>query len=192
MMSLFLAAVALGAAEAAPAELPRLEVSATPIVRTEVFTKDGAEMWQVGREQLALQNSRDLQGALRRVPGVTISRYSPVGSYGGAQGGSIYVRGLGTARPGGDLRIMTDGAPRGSGVWSHPLLDSLPVEFLEEVSVQKSPHPAYLADAFAGVEMMSHCRQTAPHTYGMGRNQHNVAHLHAPVQWLKGPYRCRQ
>ena len=158
-MSLFLAAVALGAAEAAPAELPRLEVSATPIVRTEVFTKDGAEMWQVGREQLALQNSRDLQGALRRVPGVTISRYSPVGSYGGAQGGSIYVRGLGTARPGGDLRIMMDGAPRGSGVWSHPLLDSLPVEFLEEVSVQKSPHPAHLADAFAGVEMRTRRRR---------------------------------
>lgn len=54
MVHLFLAAVALGAVEAAPTELPRLVVSATPIVRAEVFTKDGAEMWQVGREQLAL------------------------------------------------------------------------------------------------------------------------------------------
>ena len=88
------------------------------------------------REQVALLNAQDIQTALRQVPGVTIWRYSPIGSYGGAQGGSVYIRGLGTARPGGEVRVYTDGAPRESGMWGHPLMDSMPIDFAESIAVQ--------------------------------------------------------
>ena len=64
-------------------------VTATPITHEETVSKDGAETVTIGRTQLAALNAQDLQTALRQVPGVTISRYAPVGSYGGGQGGSV-------------------------------------------------------------------------------------------------------
>ena len=92
--------------------LPTVTVVATPITQEESVAKDGADSTTVSRDQLAQLNAQDLQTALRQVPGVTVSRYAPVGSYGGAQGGSVYVRGMGTARPGGEVRMYTDGVPR--------------------------------------------------------------------------------
>ncbi len=143
--------------------LPELHITASPVTQTERVTRDGAESVLVGREQLAALNAQDVQTALRQVPGVTISRYSPIGSYGGAQGGSVYVRGLGTARPGGEVRLYTDGAPRESGMWSHPLMDSMPIDFAESVSVQKSPHPARYSGTFAAVDVETRRRRTPGH-----------------------------
>ena len=147
----------------AVATLPTVVVTASPVTQTESVTRDGAERVVVGRGQLALLNAQDVQTALRQVPGVTISRYSPVGSYGGAQGGSVYVRGLGTARPGGEVRLYTDGAPRESGMWGHPLMDSMPVDFAESVSVQKSPHPARYSGTFAAVDVETRRRRAQGH-----------------------------
>ena len=87
--------------------------------------------------------------------GGAISGYSAIGSYGGAQGGSVYIRGVGTARPGGEVRTYSDGAPRESGVWGHPLMDSLPIDFAESITVQKNPHPSERAGAFGAVEVES-------------------------------------
>ena len=97
--------------------------------------KDGTEIVTLSRGQLGELNAQDLQTALRQVPGVTISRYSPIGSYGGAQGGSVYIRGQGAARPGGEIRMYTDGVPRESGVWGHPLMDSVPADFADSAQV---------------------------------------------------------
>ena len=112
-----LATLPLAAVQAATnvvAELPTVTVVATPITQEESVAKDGADTTTLSRNQLAQLNAQDLQTALRQVPGVTISRYAPIGSYGGAQGGCVYVRRMGTARPGGEVRMYTDGVPRGS------------------------------------------------------------------------------
>ena len=155
-------ALPLAAVQAATnvvAELPTVTVVATPITQEEAVAKDGADTTTLSRSQLAQLNAQDLQTALRQVPGVTISRYAPIGSYGGAQGGSVYLRGMGTARPGGEVRMYTDGVPRGSGMWSHPLMDSMPIDFAESVSVQKSPHPARYSDTFGAVDIETRRRR---------------------------------
>jgi outer membrane cobalamin receptor len=130
-----------------------IEVTASPITQEERIEKDGADQVVVGRAQIARLSAMDLQTALRQVPGVSISRYSPVGSYGGGQGGSVYVRGLGTARPGSELRIYQDGVPRESGVWGHPLMDSVPIDFAEQITVNKNPRPQAYPDTFAAIDM---------------------------------------
>lgn len=135
--------------------LPVIEVWATPVTQTESVSPDGAEETVITRRQLESLNAQDLQTALRQVPGMTISRYSAIGSYGGSQGGSVYIRGVGTARPGGEVRMYSDGAPRESGVWGHPLTDSLPVDFAESITVQKNPHPGERAGTFGAVEVES-------------------------------------
>lgn len=135
-------------------------VTATPITHEETVAKDGAEIVTVGRRQLAALNAQDLQTALRQVPGVTISRYAPVGSYGGGQGGSVYVRGVGTGRPGGEVRTYVDGAPRESGVWGHPLMDAVPVDFAESVAVHKNPQPGRYPGTFAAVDVATRRRET--------------------------------
>ena len=155
-------ALPLAAVQAATnvvAELPTVTVVATPITQEEAVAKDGADTATLSRSQLAQLNAQDLQTALRQVPGVTISRYAPIGSYGGAQGGSVYIRGMGTARPGGEVRMYTDGVPRGSGMWSHPLMDSMPIDFAESVSMQKSPHPARYSDTFGAVDIETRRRR---------------------------------
>ncbi len=161
----FLPLFAAGAAASAMAatndvaELPSVVVVASPITQTERVSKDGVETVALSRSQLGALNAQDLQTALRQVPGVTISRYSAIGSYGGGQGGSVYVRGAGTARPGGEVRAYTDGAPRESGVWGHPLMDSLPIDFAEGIVVQKNPHPAARAGTFGAVEVETRRRR---------------------------------
>ena len=151
--------IAIQAATNIIANLPPVTVVASPVTQEESVAKDGADATTISRAQLAQLNAQDLQTALRQVPGVTISRYAPIGSYGGAQGGSVYLRGMGTARPGGEVRMHTDGVPRGSGMWSHPLMDSMPIDFAESVSVQKSPHPSRYSDTFGAVDIETRRRR---------------------------------
>lgn len=153
MLAILLAAAIILEEEGATGEeLPRVEVVATPILQEERILKNGAEVCILTRSQLENINAQDLQSALRQVPGVAISRYSAIGSYGGGQGGSIFIRGLGVSRPGGELRVYSDGAPRESGVWSHPLMDANPIDFADEIRVVKVAHPELVAGAFAAVE----------------------------------------
>ena len=154
------AALAVCAAETNEvAELPPVVVTATPITQSESVERDGAEIVTLSRAQLGELNAQDVQTALRQVPGVAISRYSPIGSYGGAQGGSIYIRGQGTARPGGEVRMYTDGAPRESGVWGHPLMDSVPVDFADSITVHKNPQPDRCAWTFGAVDVATRRRR---------------------------------
>ncbi len=151
-------AVADGA-ESATNDLGRVSVTASPVTQEERVEKDGAEIVTLSRGQLGELNAQDLQTALRQVPGVTISRYSPIGSYGGAQGGSVYIRGQGAARPGGEIRMYTDGVPRESGVWGHPLMDSVPVDFADSVQIAKNPSPGRYAGTFGAVDVETRRRR---------------------------------
>jgi len=92
----------------------------------------------------------DLPSALRRVPGVMISRHNLVGSYGGGEGGAVYIRGMGSSRPGASVQTLVDGAPKFVGLWTHPLMDVLSVDNLENIDIYKSPQPVRLGNMSFG------------------------------------------
>ncbi len=128
-------------------------VTASPITQHEKVGPDGGPVSVIGRAQLERLNAQELTTALRQVPGVAISRYNPLGSYGGEHGGSVYIRGQGAGRPGSEIKIYSDGAPRESGVWSHPIMDMAPVDFAESISVFKGPQPQAYPGTFGAVNI---------------------------------------
>ena len=131
----------------------QITVTASPIAREELFTVDGAEVCTVGADQTSRLTAQDLPTVLRSVPGVSVSRYSPIGAYGGAQGGSIYIRGTGESRPGSSLTVFQDGVPTVGSFFAHPLMDLNPIDFSETLEVVKSPRPRTVPNAFSAVEM---------------------------------------
>ena len=128
-------------------------VTASPIAQEERNTFDGAEVVEIGSAQMGRLSAQDLPTALRHVPGVTISRFSPIGSFGGAQGGSVFIRGTGESRPGGSLTILQDGVPAVGTFFNHPLMDLTPIDFAESLTVVKTPRPRTVPNAFSAVEM---------------------------------------
>ena len=108
----------------------------------------------VGEEQVRHLNAQDLPSALRRTPGVTISRYNPVGSFGGAEGGAIFVRGLGSIRPGGEMKTYVGGVPLIMGVFKHPLMDILPVDVAGSIEVVKGAQPHRFGNTFSAVNLV--------------------------------------
>ena len=158
-------------------------VVASPIVQYEQVDKDGASSAVIGRGQIERLSATDLPTALRQVPGVSISRYSPIGAYGGGQGGSVYIRGSGTARPGGEIRIYTDGVPRESGVWGHPLMDIVPIDFAERITVAKNPQPQNYAGTFGAVDITTRRRLTEGHEgeFGVAYGRFNTQLANASV-----------
>ena len=146
------------AAPASSSNAMEILVIASPITAYETVCPDGGVVSVVGRGQIERLDARELSTALRSVPGVTISRLGPLGAYGGANGGSIYIRGEGAGRPGSEIRIYSDGVPRESGVWVHPLLDMVPVDFADSISVAKGPQPQSYAGTFGAVDIQSRRR----------------------------------
>jgi len=135
-------------------ELSEVEVVASPIVEPAVTTRYGTQVSTVTEAQMDALNAQDLPSALRRVPGVAISRYNIVGSYGGREGGGIFIRGLGGARPGAGIATMVDGIPKVVGVWAHPLMDVLSIDNAERIDVYKTPQPVLYGNmAFAAVDI---------------------------------------
>ena len=129
------------AAAAQTTTLPSVVITANPVieeVRVDAFSSVSAVVTQ---DQLRDQNAVDLASALRRTPGVEISRFNPVGAFGGAEGGAIFIRGMGGSRPGSEIKTYIDGLPFYMGVWNHPLLDLLPVNGMQSITVYKSPQP---------------------------------------------------
>lgn len=136
-------------------ELPvfRVEVTA-PVQEGTYVDRYGSLFAVVSAEQIRDLNAHDLATAVRRVPGVTISRYNLVGSYGGAGGGAVFVRGHGSGRPGSELAILVDGVPRFVGVWTHPLLDQFGLESARRIRIYKSAQPVRLGNmSFAAIEL---------------------------------------
>lgn len=135
------------------AQLPVVTVVANPIIE-EVRTDDySAVSAVVGEEQLRDLNALDLASALRRTPGVSISRYNPVGAFGGDQGGAVMIRGMGVSRPGSEIKTYVDGVPFYMPVWNHPLLDMLPINGMGSVTVYKSPQPHITGNNFASINL---------------------------------------
>lgn len=145
-------------AERLPLEAPPLTVTAPPLVAAETLTAYGGSVSVVSREQMDNAGAGDLPSALRRISGVSISRFTLLGAFGGADGGAIYVRGRGTGRPGTDITIYQDGVPRKVGVWDHPLMDVMAIDHAERISVYKGPQPAVHAGGFGSVDIESRRR----------------------------------
>ena len=135
--------------------MPSVLVTARPIIEEVGVDHFAAVTAVVTADQLRDQNAIDLASALRRTPGVQISRYNPVGAFGGDQGGAIFIRGLGLSRPGAEIKTYIDGVPFYMGVWNHPLLDLLPVNGMDSITVYKSPQPQVNGNNFASVDLQT-------------------------------------
>jgi iron complex outermembrane receptor protein len=156
-----------GQEEKAPAEryADTIEVVAPAIAAGTHVTREGTLVTSVSADQIRDLAASDLASALRWLPGVTISRYNPVGSYGGGDGGAVYLRGQGAGRPGAEVSMLFDGIPRFVGVWTHPLLDVFPVEAAGRLDVYRSAQPVLLGTmAFGAVDLVP--RRLEPGTLG--------------------------
>jgi iron complex outermembrane receptor protein len=134
-------------------QIDTVEVIASPIMSEEDVTLYGGTTISVGRQQIEDLDAYDLPSALRMLPGVTISRYNLVGSYGGGEGGSVYIRGQGAGRPGSEIKVYVDGAPREVGVWSHPVMDVVPTDYASSIDVYKSPQPYNYGGTFGTIDL---------------------------------------
>lgn len=133
--------------------LQEMTVVDSPIVEGNVVDRYATQQTVVGKDQIHDLNAPDLTSALRRTPGVNISRYNNVGSFGGAEGGAVFIRGLGSSRPGAEIVPMIDGTPAYVGLWNHPLMDMLSVDPYESITVFKSSQPIHFPNAFAGLDL---------------------------------------
>jgi iron complex outermembrane recepter protein len=124
-----------------------------PVIDETVTDAFGGSTTVVSAAQVEQLSAVDLASALRRTPGVTISRFNPVGAFGGESGGAVFVRGTGASRPGSEIKTFVDGVPFYMGIWGHPLLDLLPVQALDQVQVHKGPQPQAFGNAFSAVDL---------------------------------------
>ncbi len=139
-----------------PTFTDEVTVTDAPIVEGSRVDVRGQLVSSVTAEQVEDLNAGDLAAALRRVPGVVVSRYNAVGAYGGGDGGAVYIRGHGSARPGAEIATLVDGIPRFVGVWTHPLLDTLSVDPAERIDVYRSTQPVLLGNmSFGAVDLVS-------------------------------------
>jgi len=131
-------------------------VTASPIIEGNRISDFGGSSTVVTKEQITDLNAQDLPSALRLTPGVVISRHNPIGSFGGAEGGAIYIRGMGSSRPGAEIQTLVDGIPKFMSVWSHPLMDTLSIDPVERIEVYKGAQPLQFGNsAFGAVNMVT-------------------------------------
>ncbi|MCB2186222.1 MAG: TonB-dependent receptor plug domain-containing protein [Deltaproteobacteria bacterium] len=129
-------------------------VVAPPVIEGNQTNRLGSEVTTVSEQQIEDLNAQDLPSALRRTPGVVISRHNPVGSFGGGSGGAVFIRGLGAGRPGQDLVTTLDGIPLMVGVWTHSVMDMLSIDNVEAVEVYKGAQPVlYGNNSFAVINL---------------------------------------
>lgn len=128
-------------------------VVASPVIQANESDAYAGLATHVGAQQVEDLNAVDLASALRRTPGVSVSRFNPVGSFGGSEGGAVYIRGFGASRPGSEIKTYLDGVPLYMGVWDHALLDLLPVNGIRDITVFKGPQPQNFGNAFAAIDL---------------------------------------
>jgi len=141
------------AEETSSVTLEAMQVIARPIIEENNLDSFSSLSSIVTEEQLRDQNAVDLASALRKTPGVQITRFNPVGSFGGGEGGGVVIRGMGASRPGSEIQTYIDDIPFYMGVWGHPLLDLLPINGMESITVYKSPQPQVNGNNFASVNL---------------------------------------
>lgn len=150
-----------GAAEK-EVRLEAVEVVSTPIIEGNHVTDYASEVTVVTEKQIEASGAMDLPSALRRVPGVNISRYNLIGSYGGAEGGALYIRGMGAERPGSEIQTLIDGKPILQGFFGHPLMDLLSVDLAERIEVYKGAQPVFLGNMSSGAVNIVTKRRSTP------------------------------
>jgi len=132
------------------------ELVVYPAIETVGISSFGALQSTVFKQQIEDLNAFDLQGALKNVPGVTVSKFNVVGNFGGAEGGGIFIRGLGSSRPGGEVLTLVDDIPKMVSVWSHPMMDFLNINTVERIDIYKGAQPVKFGNtAFAAVNLIT-------------------------------------
>ena len=154
VISLFVILVTVSSAfpeeEEKEVTLEGVKVVASPIIEGNKVDDYANRVTTVTEKQVEDLNALDFPSTLRRTPGVTISRYNIVGSYGGDQGGSIFIRGMGGERPGAEIQTLVDGRPSFVGIWTHPLMDLMNVGSLGHVDVYKGAQPVLFGNMTYG------------------------------------------
>jgi outer membrane cobalamin receptor len=135
------------------ADLGTVTVVASPIIEANEVDRYAGEKSIVSEDQIRDLNAQDVTSALRKTPGVNISRYNMIGSFGGATGGGVFIRGMGSSRPGAEIRTLVDGIPMYMSVWNHPLLDLMSIDTAHSMEVYKSPQPYIFGNAFGVVNI---------------------------------------
>lgn len=129
-------------------------VVAPPVIQGNQINRLGSQVTVVSEEQIEDLNAQDLPSALRRTPGVVISRHNPVGSFGGGEGGAIFIRGMGISRPGAEIQVLVDGVPKFVSVWTHPLMDVLSVDIIDHMEIYKGAQPVLFGNmSFGAVDI---------------------------------------
>ncbi|MGD9824604.1 TonB-dependent receptor [Desulfobacter sp.] len=127
--------------------LEDITITDRPIIQGNQTDIYGSTKTVITQEQINDLNAQDLETALRMTPGVSMSRFNPIGSFGGADGGGVFIRGMGSSRPGAEIKTMVDGVPMFMSVWNHPLLDLMSIDSSQAIEVYKSPQPQYFGNA---------------------------------------------
>jgi iron complex outermembrane receptor protein len=133
--------------------VPNLVVTAKPDIAEIEIDKFSSTSAVITDETIRDLHAADLASALRNTPGTQISRYNPVGSYGGAEGGSVFIRGMGLSRPGSEIKTYIDNVPMYMPIWNHALLDLLPVNGMKDITIYKSAQPQVTGNNFASINM---------------------------------------
>ena len=134
--------------------LSPVTITSSPVIEGNSSDSFASFSTSVTAQQIQDLNAVDLASALRRTPGVTISRFNPVGSFGGEEGGAVYIRGMGSSRPGSEIKTYIDGISFYMAVWSHPLLDLLPVNGMQRIDVLKGPQPQVFGNTFGAINLV--------------------------------------
>ncbi|MES2948765.1 MAG: TonB-dependent receptor plug domain-containing protein [Pseudomonadota bacterium] len=137
----------------AQTSLPSVVVVSRPVIEDVVVDAFSSATAVITQDQLRDQNAVDIASALRRTPGVQVARYNPVGAFGGDQGGAIFIRGMGASRPGSEIKTYIDGVPVYGSLANHPLLDLLPINGMQSITVYKSPQPHINGNNFASINL---------------------------------------
>lgn len=144
------------AKQEAAVTMPEVVVVASPIIEGNQVNDSGSQVTIIQQKQISDLNAQDLPSALRRTPGVNISRYNPVGSFGGSDGGAIFIRGMGSSRPGAEIQMLVDGIPKFAGVWTHPLMDIMSVDIADKIEVYKGAQPILFGNmSFGAVNLIT-------------------------------------
>jgi len=133
--------------------LPNVIVTAKPDVAEIEIDRFSSTSAVITDETIRDLHAADLSSALRNTPGTQITRYNPVGSFGGDQGGSVFIRGMGLSRPGSEIKTYIDNVPMYMPVWGHALLDLLPVNGMKDITIYKSPQPQINGNNFASINL---------------------------------------
>jgi iron complex outermembrane receptor protein len=150
----FVLAAPLSAKTNETMELEEVLVQASPIIEGNVVDDFGSVTTVISQDQMERLNAQDLGTALRKTPGVSISRYNPIGSFGGGEGGGVFIRGMGSSRPGAEIKTFVDGVPMYMSVWNHPLLDLMSIDAAQSIEVFKGPQPQKFGNAFSAINLV--------------------------------------